>query len=110
MSEGTHHHAATSRISICKAGVAELSPSRDRKSTRLNSSHGDISYAVFCLKKKNHNHVAVPSSATLYVKPAPRRFIRAKDALPKGPVDRPAPVSVSNRRHDMADPCSLVAM
>src|SRR3989449_3539630 len=29
-----------------------LSPSRDRKSTRLNSSHGYISYAVFCLKKK----------------------------------------------------------
>src|SRR2546422_5522085 len=32
---------------------------RDRKSTRLNSSHGYISYAVFCLKKKkkkNHDH------------------------------------------------------
>src|SRR2546429_4565064 len=28
-------------------------PARDRKSTRLNSSHGYISYAVFCLKKKN---------------------------------------------------------
>src|SRR2546422_7547070 len=28
---------------------------RDRKSTRLNSSHGYISYAVFCLKKKNIN-------------------------------------------------------
>src|SRR3712207_8380166 len=27
---------------------------RDRKSTRLNSSHANISYAVFCLKKKNH--------------------------------------------------------
>src|SRR5207245_10008458 len=27
---------------------------KDRKSTRLNSSHGSISYAVFCLKKKNH--------------------------------------------------------
>src|SRR5216683_4426684 len=27
----------------------------DRKSTRLNSSHDQISYAVFCLKKKNHN-------------------------------------------------------
>src|SRR2546422_8359952 len=27
---------------------------RDRKSTRLNSSHGYISYAVFCLKKTNH--------------------------------------------------------
>src|SRR5437868_12515464 len=28
---------------------------RDRKSTRLNSSHVSISYAVFCLKKKNNN-------------------------------------------------------
>src|SRR3989449_11522254 len=28
---------------------------RDRKSTRLNSSHGYISYAVFCLKKKKQN-------------------------------------------------------
>src|SRR3712207_2997256 len=28
---------------------------RDRKSTRLNSSHANISYAVFCLKKKNHH-------------------------------------------------------
>src|SRR5438270_7603670 len=27
----------------------------DRKSTRLNSSHSQISYAVFCLKKKKHN-------------------------------------------------------
>src|SRR5207245_6970590 len=30
--------------------------SGDRKSTRLNSSHGSISYAVFCLKKNKHNH------------------------------------------------------
>src|SRR5690606_40895873 len=30
--------------------------SRDRKSTRLNSSHVKISYAVFCLKKKNAKH------------------------------------------------------
>src|SRR5438128_9093071 len=29
---------------------------RDRKSTRLNSSHGSISYAVFCLKKKKKKH------------------------------------------------------
>src|SRR3712207_7307401 len=28
---------------------------KDRKSTRLNSSHANISYAVFCLKKKNSN-------------------------------------------------------
>src|SRR5687768_17998840 len=30
---------------------------RDRKSTRLNSSHGYISYAVFCLKKKKNNKI-----------------------------------------------------
>src|SRR2546430_12147878 len=29
----------------------------DRKSTRLNSSHSQISYAVFCLKKKKNNHL-----------------------------------------------------
>src|SRR2546429_2572280 len=36
-------------------------PERDRKSTRLNSSHGYISYAVFCLKRKNpeHTHMKV---------------------------------------------------
>src|SRR5690242_21148695 len=31
-------------------------PERDRKSTRLNSSHMSISYAVFCLKKKKKTH------------------------------------------------------
>src|SRR5438309_4283945 len=30
---------------------------KDRKSTRLNSSHSSISYAVFCLKKKNANDI-----------------------------------------------------
>src|SRR3712207_7237558 len=29
---------------------------KDRKSTRLNSSHANISYAVFCLKKKRNSH------------------------------------------------------
>src|SRR2546430_885204 len=33
-------------------GIDTTSPIRDRKSTRLNSSHSQISYAVFCLKKK----------------------------------------------------------
>src|SRR3712207_8176040 len=36
-------------LPLCKVGH------RDRKSTRLNSSHANISYAVFCLKKKNTN-------------------------------------------------------
>src|SRR3989449_6984818 len=35
-------------------GALRKSGLRDRKSTRLNSSHGYISYAVFCLKKKKH--------------------------------------------------------
>src|SRR3989449_8605618 len=36
--------------------------SQDRKSTRLNSSHGYISYAVFCLKKKKRGTRSCPSS------------------------------------------------
>src|SRR2546422_6679018 len=40
----------------------EAGEHRDRKSTRLNSSHGYISYAVFCLKKKNDQTIhASPS-------------------------------------------------
>src|SRR5688572_32533369 len=35
---------------------------RDRKSTRLNSSHSQISYAVFCLKKKNRKSTRLNSS------------------------------------------------
>src|SRR3712207_8922167 len=35
----------------------------DRKSTRLNSSHANISYAVFCLKKKNTPSSPLPRSA-----------------------------------------------
>src|SRR2546426_2327746 len=40
--------------------IEPLPESRDRKSTRLNSSHLVISYAVFCLKKKNKNIHASP--------------------------------------------------
>src|SRR5699024_12633044 len=36
------------------ASRISVNDSRDRKSTRLNSSHVSISYAVFCLKKKNN--------------------------------------------------------
>src|SRR2546422_7001990 len=37
---------------VADSGDADGTPHLDRKSTRLNSSHGYISYAVFCLKKK----------------------------------------------------------
>src|SRR5438552_13058490 len=45
-------------------GRACMLVGRDRKSTRLNSSHQIISYAVFCLKKKNNFHFT--SSHVLY--------------------------------------------
>src|SRR3712207_8839249 len=37
---------------------------RDRKSTRLNSSHANISYAVFCLKKKRHDLKLIQQNKT----------------------------------------------
>src|SRR3712207_8872838 len=44
---------------ISRSTLAE----RDRKSTRLNSSHANISYAVFCLKKKNSSYLSASSHA-----------------------------------------------
>src|SRR2546429_1750024 len=40
-------------------------PQRDRKSTRLNSSHGYISYAVFCLKKKKTREIETSRNKSL---------------------------------------------
>src|SRR2546421_5011526 len=81
------------------------SPTRDRKSTRLNSSHDQISYAVFCLKKKKqrdnknrrhtlhdsetvlhrnarwraHQHaVTTPALKTLCARPGRRRLIASR--------------------------------
>src|SRR2546429_3564572 len=50
------HHAAQSADSDPEARFE--STGRDRKSTRLNSSHGYISYAVFCLKKKTEGAIS----------------------------------------------------
>src|SRR2546430_7213593 len=52
--EQLHLVRVVERIEEPAHGVAILVG--DRKSTRLNSSHSQISYAVFCLKKKNHLH------------------------------------------------------
>src|SRR5688572_32533735 len=51
-------HANPTRVSLCIIRDETMAPGArsnpgDRKSTRLNSSHSQISYAVFCLKKKN---------------------------------------------------------
>src|SRR2546430_7771749 len=56
--EIAHHHAVAAPLLECKVGTQGKrrldlhAVERDRKSTRLNSSHSQISYAVFCLKKK----------------------------------------------------------
>src|SRR5436190_16759605 len=54
-------------------GIVICDSRGDRKSTRLNSSHTVISYAVFCLKKKNRSLVTLFASQ----RPAPRRGSRA---------------------------------
>src|SRR3712207_8955731 len=50
------------------AASTSAATAADRKSTRLNSSHANISYAVFCLKKKNTNQTD-------------RRYSRRRDGL-----------------------------
>src|SRR5699024_3732267 len=60
----------TARI---KEASAQGKPPLDRKSTRLNSSHVSISYAVFCLKKKKRtekNNTGVPNSRNVPAKRA----------------------------------------
>src|SRR2546427_7136487 len=58
----TRAEDAVGKITITSISVGEpilptkLGGPKDRKSTRLNSSHSQISYAVFCLKKKTHTH------------------------------------------------------
>src|SRR2546430_10836825 len=56
---GACPQACEQQLARRQPGVA---PTGDRKSTRLNSSHSQISYAVFCLKKKNS---AVPYPSLL---------------------------------------------
>src|ERR1039458_9256489 len=52
--------------------MVEIASIRDRKSTRLNSSHLGISYAVFCLKKKTEVRTALEQSRCLMLVWAPR--------------------------------------
>src|SRR3712207_7651113 len=52
---------ATRAVDGVEPALDRIDP-RDRKSTRLNSSHANISYAVFCLKKKNTAVLLLPGS------------------------------------------------
>src|SRR5215813_8348127 len=66
----------------------------DRKSTRLNSSHVRISYAVFCLKKKNHPPHPTPPRHHPRHRPPPRRrqcLVPHPSRRPLSPVIRRPP-------------------
>src|SRR5258707_4496779 len=52
---GFHPGQHVTRVVRHRSGLL-VSLKGDRKSTRLNSSHANISYAVFCLKKKKHHY------------------------------------------------------
>src|SRR2546427_4791971 len=62
-----HEHARYFRERLLALGFKPLPGETpiDRKSTRLNSSHSQISYAVFCLKKKNSYLLYKPTSSLL---------------------------------------------
>src|SRR2546429_7282921 len=53
----------------------------DRKSTRLNSSHGYISYAVFCLKKKKNNHSYTPTYNNTQLSQTSRDALRCHNIM-----------------------------
>src|SRR3712207_6852700 len=53
---------AAARVAGRRAGRSPRRRGADRKSTRLNSSHANISYAVFCFKKKKHKFILLSSS------------------------------------------------
>src|SRR5258705_1475422 len=66
---GAEHHEVTvvhqERVDLLRIDGVHAQQIEDRKSTRLNSSHLGISYAVFCLKKKilpNHGHENDPAA------------------------------------------------
>src|SRR5258708_13611852 len=79
-------HLDTLRESLAR--LARQPVASDRKSTRLNSSHQIISYAVFCLKKKKKEHqfvqnelLATPNKHSTNYRPT----IRENPHLPKHP-------------------------
>src|SRR2546427_6327328 len=72
LSAGLTPLASRSRHKIQRGGIHAVAQAcgrrpvvKDRKSTRLNSSHSQISYAVFCLKKKKRS--AYTTSYSMYI-------------------------------------------
>src|SRR5690348_17438249 len=78
--------AASQRLERVAPLPARLRPRTDRKSTRLNSSHPSISYAVFCLKKKIISVTVVTPAIPLALPLVPQRHSRLPLALARQPL------------------------
>src|SRR2546429_4103072 len=87
-----HNSAPVGPPSRSRAIRWSLFEMRDRKSTRLNSSHGYISYAVFCLKKKKTHHIQ-----------ADHHFIPEPHNTPPHATSTPLPCSSSPQHRHLYD-------
>src|SRR2546430_3083195 len=83
-------------------------PVQDRKSTRLNSSHSQISYAVFCLKKKNESSglTARGRPVKRHREPLPNHAALRCPFYRLDPTQRPESLYVPVPMHDHHSPAS----
>src|SRR2546430_4000265 len=90
------------------AGLAPLRMRPDRKSTRLNSSHSQISYAVFCLKKKNKLPMP-PMMTMLYEVTEAASPIEGEKRRKADTSATYEPTQAAPRQQATADPCRTLA-
>src|SRR2546429_3392762 len=93
-----HNSAPVGPPSRSRAIRWSLFEMRDRKSTRLNSSHGYISYAVFCLKKKKTHHIRLVLQH-LYTDYMPLALHYTLPVTPADTDNRKSTDSQSSARH-----------
>src|SRR5437868_12655802 len=77
LARSRRYHAVICLGAVIRGETPHFTANQDRKSTRLNSSHVSISYAVFCLKKKKKQQSRVPHPTNDYwiiYSPRPHRF------------------------------------
>src|SRR2546430_12583938 len=72
------HHRHPVRVTLAEVAARGVvgPPAADRKSTRLNSSHSQISYAVFCLKQKKLSEHDISRSASRPCRPCTPHVLR----------------------------------
>src|SRR3989449_2055739 len=89
-------------ISNVTSGI-QIGNVRDRKSTRLNSSHGYISYAVFCLKKKKFLDRTLPHPAMFHDSPQSQRHRGHQSGVQcVGDVSEEPAASATCQKHEAA--------